>query len=113
MTRKRTPRQSPLGDRANQGKAPLSLLDPDALEGLTRILEFGAKKYAPNNWRKGLTYSSTLDSMMRHIFAILRGEDIDPESGLPHIDHVGCNWMFLSNFMKHRSDLDDRYKFKV
>jgi hypothetical protein len=48
--------------------------------------------------------------MLRHLFAIMRGEDNDPESGLPHIDHVGCCWMFLSNNMKVRPEMDDRWK---
>lgn len=99
-----------LGMRFNEGKLRLTLLDPIALEGLTRVLEFGAKKYATHNWRKGLPYTEVMDSMMRHMFAMLKGEDIDPDSGLPHIDHIGCNWMFLSNYMAEmRDELDDRH----
>ena len=101
-----------LGNRYNAKKPRLSLLDPDALIGLVKVLESGTIKYSAHNWRKGLLYTETLDSLLRHVLAILRGEDIDPESGLPHIDHVGCNWMFLSHYMKHYSaDLDDRYKY--
>lgn len=98
------------GVKNDQGKAPLDLLDPLALEGIAKVLEFGAQKYARHNWRGGLSYSRLIAALMRHLFAIIRGEDNDPESGLPHIDHVGCCWMFLSNMMKTRPDLDDRYK---
>lgn len=63
-----------------------------------------------HNWRGGISYSRLLAALLRHSFAILRGERIDPESGLPHIDHVGCCWMFLSNQMKTRPDMDDLYK---
>ncbi len=91
-------------------KIPLELLDPLALEGLGKVLAFGKNKYAAHNWRGGISYSRLLGAALRHTFAILRGEDLDPESGLPHVDHLGCCWMFLSNMMKTRKDLDDRYK---
>lgn len=90
-------------------KPRMDLLDPDALEGLAKVLTFGARKYAANNWRNGLEYSRLTAAIMRHLMAIQRGEDLDPESGLPHIDHLGCCWMFLSNLTKTRPDLDDRW----
>lgn len=98
------------GQKFDQDKPRVDLLDPLALEGLAKVLTFGAKKYAAHNWRGGISYSRILGGLVRHTFAIMRGEDIDPESGLPHIDHLGCCWMFLSNFMKTRPDLDDRWK---
>ena len=98
------------GVKHDEDKLPLDLLDPVALEGLSRVLQFGAKKYAAHNWRGGISYSRLTAALMRHTFAILRGEYTDPESGLPHIDHVGCCWMFLSHMMKTRPDLDDLYK---
>lgn len=97
------------GTKYDAGKLPLDLLDPLALEGLAAVLAFGAKKYASHNWRGGISYSRLIAALLRHAFAILRGERIDPESGLPHVDHVGCCWMFLSNQMKTRPDMDDLY----
>jgi hypothetical protein len=91
-------------------KPRTDLLDPLALEGLAKVLTFGAKKYAAHNWRGGIAYSRLIGAALRHIFGILRGEDLDPESGLPHVDHLGCCWMFLSNMMKTRPDMDDRWK---
>jgi hypothetical protein len=96
----------------DQEKPRMDLLDPLALEGLAAVLTFGAKKYAAHNWRGGLSYGRLVAALLRHLFAILRGERTDPESGLPHIDHVGCCWMFLSNMMKTRPDMDDLYKDK-
>lgn len=94
----------------DQDKVPLDLIDPLAIEGLARVLAFGAVKYKANNWRGGFSWSRLVAALLRHMFAIMRGEDIDPESGLPHIDHVGCCWMFLSNHMKTGIGTDDRYK---
>jgi hypothetical protein len=104
--------QPPSGVKHDQDKPRMELLDPLALEGLAAVLTFGAKKYAAHNWRGGIAYSRLTAALLRHVFAILRGEYIDPESGLPHIDHVGCCWMFLSNMMKTREDLNDLYKGK-
>ncbi len=98
------------GKKYDSEKPRMDLLDPSALDGLASVLTFGARKYDAHNWRGGISYSRLIAAMLRHIFAVLRGEDIDPESNLPHIDHVGCCWMFLSNMMKTRPDLDDRYK---
>lgn len=97
------------GIKHDAEKVRVDLLDPLALEGLAAVLTFGAKKYAAHNWRGGISYSRLIAALFRHMFAIVRGEDVDAESGLPHIDHVGCCWMFLSNMMKTRKDLDDRY----
>lgn len=101
---------SSTGVKHDQEKIQVELLDPLALEGLAKVLTFGAKKYAAHNWRGGFKWSRLIGALFRHGFAILRGEDNDPESGLPHIDHLGCCWMFLSNMMKTRPDLDDRWK---
>lgn len=101
------------GVKFDEEKLPMDLLDPVALDGLVRVLQFGARKYASHNWRGGISYSRLIAALLRHSFAILRGKYIDDESGLPHIDHVGCCWMFLSNMMKTRPDLDDLYKMQV
>lgn len=56
-----------------------------------RVAEFGAKKYAPWNWSKGLPRVQLLCSLLRHTFAYLRGEERDSESGLLHTDHIIWN----------------------
>ena len=37
-----------------------------------------------------------------------RGEDNDPESGLPHLGHAMCNLVMLSTFAKTYAEGDDR-----
>jgi len=98
------------GRKDDQEKPRVDLLDPLFLEGVANVLGFGSRKYTANNWRGGIAYSRLLGAILRHTLAILRGEDTDPESGLPHVDHLGCSVMFLSNMMKTRPDLDDRWK---
>ncbi len=83
--------------RYNKDKPQYSLIDLTALEPCARVLEFGAKKYARDNWKKGMPVTQILDSLLRHLGALRSGELIDPESGLPHIGHIQCNAMFLGN----------------
>lgn len=98
------------GIKHDQGKNRLELLSSHAIEEIGKVLTFGAKKYADHNWRGGLTYSRCLGATFRHLFAYLRGENKDPETGLSHISHALCELMFLSDFEHTRPDLDDRYK---
>src|SRR4051794_11871236 len=96
------------GNKDDGNKPRMDLLDSDAIEELAKVLAFGAGKYAPNNWRKGLTYGRLIAAAMRHLFAFLRGEDNDPETGLSHAAHAMCCCMFLIWMKKHRPDMDDR-----
>ncbi len=98
--------------RYNKNKPKLSLIDLSKMEDCANVLEFGAKKYSRDNWKKGLPLSEILDSMLRHIAAIQKGEWLDPESGLPHIGHIQCNALFLAWMMQNRPDLDDRIDFE-
>ncbi len=97
------------GNKFDKEKLRMELLDFDALEGLADALTYGAEKYGSNNWRLGINNSRIIGALLRHLSAYARGEDIDPETGLSHIDHVGANWMFLSANVKQRPDLDDRW----
>lgn len=72
--------------------------DLRAFEAMADVLEFGAKKYARNNWRKGyIDKFSAADSLYRHLRQMILGDEPDKESGLPHIGHLMCNVMFLTN----------------
>lgn len=79
------------GEKVNMGLLPL-----DALETIAQVLEYGAKKYAPDNWKKVPDgYNRYKAALLRHLAAIDRGENVDNESGLPHIAHVACNAIFM------------------
>ena len=98
------------GIKQDAGKPPMSLLDRTALEDIARVLGFGAEKYSSQNWRGGIRMSRLTDAALRHLFAYIDGEDLDPESGLPHLAHASCCLMFAQWMAKNRPDLDDRFK---
>jgi len=96
----------------DDGKADWSLVPFESLEGMVKVLEFGAQKYAGWNWTTngGFSYTRVLRSCLRHLFAYMRGEDNDPESGLSHIHHAMCNLLFISHYIgnKEKYNKDDR-----
>lgn len=99
-----------LGARKNSGKPELSMVleARAALIGGSRVLMFGCDKYARCNWLQGMKHTPLVDSLMRHLVAWQAGEDLDEDSGLPHVDHVLVNALFLSEMYHTRPDLDDR-----
>lgn len=94
------------GSGVNDGKADGGKVDPGmlfqgcarALRGVLAVLEFGAKKYAADSWRK------VPNAMRRYHAAFQRHKqttDIeglwarDPETGLYEVDHMITNLLFL------------------
>lgn len=73
-----------------------------AVAGVVKVLSFGFKKYKQRGGWKTVPEAPRRykDALYRHLQKIEEGELIDPESGLPHIDHVACNAMFLSQMSK-------------
>jgi hypothetical protein len=103
--------ENKLGMRFNAGKARWDLLPIGALSELVNVFTYGAKKYAPNNWRKGLKFSDTMAALDRHWAAWKTGEDRDSESGCHHLAHVAWNaFALLEFYLMGREDLDDRCK---
>ena len=101
-------------ERWQQGEdEPLSsVLAFNNLDGACRVFAYGAGKYAAWNWAKGMAWSVPLGCALRHMQAVLDGEFIDDESGLPHIDHVFSNLIMLDYFEKHYPEGDDRPIFE-
>ena len=88
--------ESKLGMKFDTDKIRPTLLPTDALIEITKVLEFGAKKYAPDNWKLVENGKERyMDALMRHLWAYLQGEELDPETNLPHLAHAGCCVLFL------------------
>lgn len=98
------------GVKHDEGKLPMSLIPVEAKRGLAAVLAHGAKKYARHNWRKGMAWSRVIDAAYRHLDAVNAGEDVDPEFGQLHVDHLQACAAFLSTYFHTGTGTDDRYK---
>jgi hypothetical protein len=97
------------GVKADGGKLPYELLPEDAIEEVVKVLQFGAKKYAPHNWEKGISFRRIYAAIRRHGVAVMRGEDNDPETGLSHWAHLTCEGLFALAFALRKTEgTDDR-----
>jgi len=74
--------------KADEGKLRYDLLPVDALEGLAQIFTYGSLKYNDNNWLKSEYPERYYAAMMRHLTQVRKGNQIDAESKLLHIDHA-------------------------
>ena len=93
------PNQESAGHKDDQEKNRLDLIEPEFIEGVGKVLTFGADKYEPNNWQKVEDAENRYyAAAMRHLMAWRKGEKTDPESGISHLYHVACNIMFLQYF---------------
>jgi hypothetical protein len=92
-------------------KTQHELLSDLAIEELAKVLTFGAKKYAADNWRKGMAWRRLIGAARRHLAAFSRGEDVDPESGLSHVAHAMCCLMFLEEYRQAANGTDDRWRY--
>lgn len=93
------PSQFTSGQKDDKEKNRLDLIEPEFIEGVGKVLTFGANKYEPNNWQKvDNAEDRYYAAALRHLMAWRRGEKTDLESGINHLDHVACNIMFLQHF---------------
>ena len=90
-------------------KVPLHLFPPVAMELIALVMKNGAEKYGPYNWRLTKVKSSTYyAAMLRHLTAYFEGQDIDPESGKPHLAHVAASVCILLDADSKGCLIDDR-----
>jgi len=80
-------------------KIAYDLFPVEFIEKIGIVLDFGAKKYAPENWRKVNSpedIARIRSALMRHWIEYKKDPDaLDEETGFPHIWHAGCCMVFL------------------
>jgi hypothetical protein len=91
------------------GKPPIHLIPPEFILGAARAFEFGARKYSPHNWRKGVPTSELYSALQRHLIAWQAGEDVAADSRLGHLDHAAACLAMLMQTAKDHRHTDDRY----
>lgn len=96
-------------NKHDTGKPPLELVPREMIEGAARAFAFGANKYGRGNWMKGgLTQGRLLGAVLRHLYAYAQRDDLDPESGLCHLDHAAASLGMLMGTVARDLGADDR-----
>lgn len=95
----------------DEGKLPLAWLPWAAIEAIAEVQLFGHQKYKNfNNYRLGMEVSRNASCALRHIMEYLKGNTIDPESGLHHLGHALCRLAFILQNEAEGTAIDDRYR---
>ncbi len=87
-----------------EGKGRPSLISPVLMHRVGILLEKGAKHYGSDNWTKGMSCRRTMDSLLRHAFQWLAGDEEED-----HLAAVVFGAMCLMHF-DDVPNLDDRCK---
>lgn len=87
---------SEVGMKFDSEKPDYSLIPPNALDDVVNVLTYGARKYSADNWNhvddaRNRYFAAT----QRHLWAVRRGEKMDPETGISHFAHAAASMLFL------------------
>ncbi len=99
------------GAQKGRKLAELGAIDLTALLRVAEVAGYGGRKYERGNYLKGYAWSWSFDALMRHLLAFWSGENVDPESGLPHMAHASWHTLALLAFTEHGLGTDDRITF--
>ena len=90
-------------------KAPTHFIPNRVMYELGLAMLEGALKYGGHNYRvAGVRASIYYDACRRHLDAFWEGEDIDPDSGLPHIVKAAACLAVLRDSQHMDNWVDDR-----
>lgn len=98
----------PSGGVKGVKSARLDLIPYDALWQIALVYGAGAQKYAERNWESGYDWSKSFGALQRHLALFWSGEDLDSETGLPHLAHAGWHCLALLAFSGRELGRDDR-----
>ncbi len=98
----------------DEGKLELQyVLAFKGLDDVAKVGSFGAKKYGQWNYKSGASFMRFLGSCSRHLISFIRGQDLDGESGLPHLAHLVFDALMLMDWLDRGVGVDDRYREEV
>lgn len=96
-------------DAIGSDKLPIHLFPATAVALGSLANLHGNLKYGRLNWRAaGIRYTVYLDAIIRHAQAALEGEDMDPESGIPHEAHILSSAAIIVDAAATGQLIDDR-----
>jgi len=89
------------GLKYDKNKARFDLIPPRALKAIAEVYTYGAEKYADRNMERGMAWGRVWGAVQRHLNAFWDGEDLDGESGMPHLVHAAWGCLTLIDYIQH------------
>lgn len=92
-------------------KLPVHLVPPALVLGAAKALGEGAVKYGAYNWRETRVEATTYSgAILRHLYAWMDGEDVDPESttGKLHLEGIAACVAILLDTIYAGTLIDNR-----
>jgi len=96
------------GVKHDKGKLRFDLIPSEAITGMAKALTHGLENHEPRNWEKGMDWSRPFAALQRHVWAWWRGETIDKDSGLNHLDCALAELAFLRTYQDRNVGQDNR-----
>ncbi len=108
-TRPLTAKDTNPKDAVGTARVPFSTVPARPLAEVGLAMLEGARKYGRHNYRvAGVRASVYYDAAMRHLTAWWEGQDIDPDSGLPHIIKAVAGLLVVRDSELQGNWIDDR-----
>jgi hypothetical protein len=90
-------------------KIPVALVPPAAIIYTGLAFKEGARKYGPYNWReKSVEAMTYVNAAQRHLMSWMDREELDPDSGNPHLAHALACLAILVDCMETGNLIDNR-----
>ena len=87
--------------KQDHGKARYDLIEWRTIDDMANIMAAGAAAHGDQGWKTLINAEDRyFSAAMRHLVAWRGGSITDGDSGFPHLAHVMCNIMFLSELDK-------------
>ena len=112
-----------VGVKYDSGKLHMDLISPEAIQALARTATYGidgkpaspefpgkSDPYPVRNWEQGMDWGRVFAALQRHSWAWWSGEDLDQESGFPHIEHALWCAAALATYRLRHIGTDTRAK---
>lgn len=100
-------------DKIGMTKPDLTLIPGTSLIYQAMAMANGAEKYGPYNWREKdamIQYTIYLAAIMRHVLALIDGEDEAADSHIHHLAHILAGAGILVDAMEGGHLIDNRPK---
>jgi|SRR5215831_3114352 len=96
-------------DNSGSQKVPLMNVTSTAKVLTAICMADGEQKYGPYNWRHTPIQARIyLEAAMRHLDALIDGEDYDPDTGKPHIGYALATLMIYADSWINNTLVDNR-----